>query len=597
MNIYNNFRRVEILTKENSFSKRFDEPTYFSFKLLFSQDDDRAYNDANNNNYNLMPHPLFGIGTPGTTIPSLDFTSGKPGRPPTPGGIPFLTYTTQPTNTDFYYSAINYLQNANEPIRAELLREFILKFRELENNYQYYFQSIEGISELLKINTTNGQRITSDKKISVTCLEGLDLRMSYLLNLYRKIAWDDVYQRWILPDMMRYFTLKIYLAEFRTFHQSVTDSAANSYNISESNPVILQVLDNIFPVWEILCEMCEFDINDITNDNITNNLNIAAMPNQGAVKFGIKVGNIKETQLYPSFKYKFLSDKRLNAVNRADENEMQKIIDGENSYYNKAILGIAQNIPDNADQHISGMPFNERANQDTTPEVRYTQSNIYNDKIPTNQDSTKPNTWIGNAIDIGTAYAKNLVNKIVDKGKTIIIPGLGVSYTEVTTALQSKNIVSALGLIRKGINEVANEYNNAPSSHLSQPIQTEMIFNEFLVSISKMSKSEATDKDTIALIEAANIVLSDKGLWEKIKDYSLATDLIGFSNGEVDITKKLQNANQYRDIVKTESTFKPTLQTGQIIEAQPSTSMFKTLENESLTQPSVSKATNNILQP
>lgn len=580
MNIYNKFRSVEKIANKFSLSKRFDEPTYFSFRLDFSDRGDYVYNMANQQAmYDNMPHPLF----------SLDENSGK--------NISDVTM----------YSAIRYLEDANEPVRAEMLRDFISKFNTLQETFPYYFQQIDGINELLKIDPTKGQRITSDKKISIVCLEGLDLRMSYLLNLYKKIVWDDVYQRWILPDMMRYFTLKIYLAEFRTFHLPVFNERAkadpygnaiqlasnetmlvgNNINknqlvtptnstlqstatISSESPVYLKILDDVLPTWEINCEMCEFDISDITFDHLSG-LNVAGDPPMGAVKFGVKVGNVKELQIYPVFEHKYLSDRKLNGINRTGKKaviipattyeegkidykeEISTKEDSGNKYQYPASLQIAQNrLSNESDHKAGGSPFVENTNENTTKIIK----GLYPVNPPetlskaTEGDpkaKTDKNTWIGNAIEFGTAYAMNFVNKIVDKAKIITIPNLGVSYSEVTAAIAAKNVVGALGLIRKGVNEVVNQYGNAPSSRLDDPIQTDMIMKEFLTELKGIPISEATDKDTIALIEAANVALSERGVWEKIKDYSLATNLVG--SGEINIDKELQGTDQYSAIV------------------------------------------------
>lgn len=540
-NFYQRFRGVRDLVTptRGMLTKRFDEPTYFSFRLIFAQDSDRHYNNASNTaTYDVMPHPLFNI------VNSLNNAN--------------TTYSYITVGDDLEYSSVKYLEDSNEPTRAQMLREFVLKFKELQDTFPYYFQSIDGISELLKTDSTKGQRITNDKKINITCLEGLDLRMSYLLNLYRKVAWDDVYQRWVLPDMMRYFTLKIYLAEFRTFHmpvfsetQEVNGFGNNPNNGNEVTPLYLAVLDDILPTWEITCEMCEFDLSDITFEHL-NNLSVATDPVQGAVKFGIKVGNIKELQTYPVFTHMFLSDRKLNAINRTKD-EITTLDDANNSYIYPASLQVAQarepDTPQN--RHISGMPFNERTNQNTVDEANFEQERISGATYDVNYNPTEPNTWVGNAINFGTAYAENFVNKYVDKAKMMTIPNLGISYNEAVSVLSAKDVVGAFGMIRKGVNEVVNQYGNAPSSKLEGDIQTDVIMKDFLTSLSEVPKSAATDKTTLALIDAANIALSEKGVWEKIKDYSLATNMIG--RNEVNINKDLQSDLQFQEIMKKQS--------------------------------------------
>jgi hypothetical protein len=544
-NIYKKFRSIEKLASHYTLSKRFDEPTYFSFRLQFAPEHDKLYNYAGSGSlYDTMPHPLFDNIHDIIKVKSI---------------IDEKLVEEETTQ----YSALQYLSDANEPTRAEMLKEFIQKFNDLQDNYPYYFQSIDGISDLLKIDPTKGQRISNEKKITITCLEGLDLRMSYLMNLYRKIVWDDIYQRWILPDMMRYFTLKIYLAEFRTFHvpqkmtgygTAVTEKTSELKTINNTIPVVetttplyLSILDDILPVWEITCEMCEFDITDITFEHL-NGLTVAGDPHPGAIQFGIKVGNIKELQIYPIFQHMFLIDKKLNGTNRAQD-EISTLNDASNKPLYIPKLHVAQARELSSEGHTSGLPFNENSNLNNMYGQRGPGvDNKWGSDDAVEVNPTEPETWIGNAINFGTAYAKNFVNKIVDKAKITSVPMLGVSFSEVTAALAAKDIIGALGMIRKGINEVTNQYNNAPSSRLEEPIQTDNIMKEFLFNL---SKSEATDKDTTTLIEAANIALSEKGIWEKIKDYSLATDLIG--NGEVNIKKKLEGAEQYQSIVDMQS--------------------------------------------
>jgi len=48
------------------------------------------------------------------------------------------------------------------------------------------------------------------------------LKIRTLMELYRKAAWDDEYQRWILPENMRQFKMIIYIFERRTFHDAIS---------------------------------------------------------------------------------------------------------------------------------------------------------------------------------------------------------------------------------------------------------------------------------------------------------------------------------------------------------------------------------------
>jgi hypothetical protein len=501
MSVYKDFRRVEKIGVYKSLSKRFDEPTYLSFRLKFGEGDSRYNYATSNTYYDSMPHPLF---------------------------IQRSKYI--PVDIRENYAAIDYLFDANEPTRVEMLKEFIDRWNQLQYSFQWYFQKIDGIDNLLKVNPKKGQRIPSDARLTITCLEGLDLKMSYLLNLYKKIAWDDTYQRWILPDMMRYFSLDIYVTEFRTFH---TPSVTDGMGFATSTPAqvdektgktkfILKVLNDILPTWKISCRMCEFDLENIAWTSL-GSLSVGDSPTPAACSFQVKVGNIEETQIYPLFTSMYLEDKKLNSTERsgptdttiANPDRLNNLgMPGwENrGYPDDLFIGQSQD----ADiVHTSGEPFNESV------QIDFQGSKNYGTDV-TNVNPNEPNTWVGNALTFGKSFVKNLVNEKIDKAKMTPIPGLGFSLTEAISAIESKDIITALGLIRKSVATVQQGY-VYPSEKLSDPIIDDT-FRLFLVGV---SQSKATDELQIKLQEAANIALNDNGVWEKIKDFSKATNLVG----------------------------------------------------------------------
>jgi hypothetical protein len=119
------------------------------------------------------------------------------------------------------YSTYNYLLSAlGEQRRAAYIKQFVNSLHDIQYNYPFYFTTIEGLDTLTQINTERGIRLLDgdNNKLIIKCLEGLDQKITQLMQLYRKAAWDDVYQRWILPDMMRFFTMRIYVSEMKLFH-------------------------------------------------------------------------------------------------------------------------------------------------------------------------------------------------------------------------------------------------------------------------------------------------------------------------------------------------------------------------------------------
>jgi hypothetical protein len=116
------------------------------------------------------------------------------------------------------YSAERYLKNIGYPNRAETLKAFKELLKSISEESPWYITSIEGLNEIYKLDSVQNFR-GKDKKITLEFLEGIDMRVTSMFDAYRKSAFDAVYMRYLLPDIMRYFSMNVYVTEFRTFHR------------------------------------------------------------------------------------------------------------------------------------------------------------------------------------------------------------------------------------------------------------------------------------------------------------------------------------------------------------------------------------------
>jgi len=221
----NGFLAQDSMFRPDFFGRAFDEPTYLSFRIefMFNDPDNISRNTAFGNHgildsafqsafygtmYDNMPEPLLDdYGAVSSSMSSGDSSIGK-------------RYSTE-----HYFDA-----QLGDHGRASLLHAFKAALKDIQNNFPYYFTSLNGLDTITKVNPENGMRV-KDGVIELECMEGIDLKITQLLQLYRKIVWDDVYQRWALPDMMRYFGMRIYVSEIRLF-SSVVDK--KTYDKDES---------------------------------------------------------------------------------------------------------------------------------------------------------------------------------------------------------------------------------------------------------------------------------------------------------------------------------------------------------------------------
>lgn len=489
MNIGNNitktFRydnRTDMFGDRAIHSRGLDDPTYISFKLYFGDLGDIKYNNLILTNMDMMPHPLFNKSEEDNLIYESEFTSNTEfgENKETKGEIVSTSNRTQ-------YSTLDFLNDMNESVRAEMLREFIDLWNDIQDNYQYYFQKIEGIQDLLTISTNRGSRIKSDTRLTITCLEAIDYRITHLLNLYSKIAWDDTYQRWILPDIMRYFSLDIYISEFRTFHEPTQYILDN--NTTNTNPLsyVLSTAEQNMPCIHIHCNQCEFDIESFEYGNI-NNIDVGDPGEQHTVRFKIKVGNITQKQFYPTFdKSAYLNDEDFNGRYRSKLIYDTNVITGVNSSYlpeYETILSASYAFKHGINIIMADQAGRNDMIHSYDPYLTNQTNHIMQDSGTLLTEAGKAkgalhryndtNTWIGNMLTTVESAGKSIIKGYVDsfKMKPINIFGakLPFSVNELSSTLKGKDMRNLYDLARRFNSSVAEDMIGGtispPSSHL-----------------------------------------------------------------------------------------------------------------------------------
>jgi len=111
------------------------------------------------------------------------------------------------------------------------------------------------------------------------------------MEFYRKAAWDDVYQRWILPENMREFKMIIYVFERRTFQDTVGFPNGNDRETYKNAFQVYSSLNADIPVKAYECCPCEFAIGESVSwrDDYSGNIE----NNEETSKIVINVKNVK----------------------------------------------------------------------------------------------------------------------------------------------------------------------------------------------------------------------------------------------------------------------------------------------------------------
>ena len=286
----NEYEKMYSIFRSESYNDNFaDDPTYLGFKIEFGCwgasfgifEGTKRYNRAIfMEDYNDYPMGLL--------------------RYPDPNNLNSKGKDSSSQN----YSAIQWLYDRNEDMRAQYLKSFIDGLNNLQTVHPYVFESISGVGGLLKVDTTKGMRLAQPTEITINCYESIDLRIKTLLNLYKQAAWDSLYQRWSLPSNMREFKMIIYISDIRRFGEVArkgkkpvtyneynlngdgfsTHLAESRYKYSGQDDTTMDMA----PVLAIECSPCEFVIDDPYGGDSYKQTAQGASAEQTSIKIRVK---------------------------------------------------------------------------------------------------------------------------------------------------------------------------------------------------------------------------------------------------------------------------------------------------------------------
>lgn len=262
-NKMNNFRK-------GTFLDAFDEPTYLTFALDFKFENAVIEGSSDVDESRLWGSPLF-------------------------------EYDQNNASAD---TAANFLNNRGYSAQANGLLTFKELFRYLTFSAPWYFQSIRGLDSLFEKSTdqTDGYK-AKEATLTIETLEAIDLRMTEIAALYRNAIFDSKYRRNRVPDNLRWFSVDIYVAEFRNMRFRLpgqSQQAAQAVGVNTSSlggivgggNVISNVMDQ-FGYVKFECRQCEFDFSESVP--FANTINIdGENRRQESNKFKINVGWFKE---------------------------------------------------------------------------------------------------------------------------------------------------------------------------------------------------------------------------------------------------------------------------------------------------------------
>jgi hypothetical protein len=120
-------------------------------------------------------------------------------------------------------TAYGYLIRIGEDVRAAYLKRFVEHLKNINLKTPWFFQTLSGLGEAWKHGFQEDKfssLLKSDRKMKIGCLdESVDLRITALMDLYRKACFDWPNRREIVPLNLRRFSVSVYCYESREINR------------------------------------------------------------------------------------------------------------------------------------------------------------------------------------------------------------------------------------------------------------------------------------------------------------------------------------------------------------------------------------------
>ena len=151
---------------------------------------------------------------------------------------------------------------------------FVDGMKALINEYPYVLQSVTGLDEAYKqyFEIKDPYMGSGDGKITINCLEFLDLRVSSMFNKYFNAVYDRQYRRERVPINLRRFNCSIFVHDIRNFRNALGLKPDKKYDMDIEVEDIVNFAINYVSAIEFKFYDCEVVPEETGNifDNVSN---------------------------------------------------------------------------------------------------------------------------------------------------------------------------------------------------------------------------------------------------------------------------------------------------------------------------------------
>lgn len=130
--------------------------------------------------------------------------------------------------------------------KLDSLKAFKNALYKINSEMPWHWQSLGGVERLVQFTPEEPYFGGSEAKLTIGCLETINMNIAGLMQLYRKAVWDEKNWRYILPPNLRKFTMYVYVSDIRAIY----DNSPNEVIAGEGSR----------PFFMFELRYCEFDM-------------------------------------------------------------------------------------------------------------------------------------------------------------------------------------------------------------------------------------------------------------------------------------------------------------------------------------------------
>ncbi len=215
-------------------------------------------------------------------------------------------------------TAIGYLERIGDADRAYFLKQFVNLLRDINTQCPWYWQTVEGLTDAWKreweAEEFKPKYGTGFQKLSIGCLESVDLRVTALMDLYRKSCFDWEFKRAVVPWNLRQFTMFLYVYEGRSFNRKLTktqqDQNRRLLGSTEDPGNDVEQINRLLFEFE-MCEFLPDDSGEVLSKVSNGSLGEAYQ------KMSVRYTHVREKNIYNLFSDRYVADDIILRLDRA----------------------------------------------------------------------------------------------------------------------------------------------------------------------------------------------------------------------------------------------------------------------------------------